>query len=405
MFSQSSIFINLLFTFGSLITIYNFLYHFYTFLQVDNPLLIDYFDYNKKEINSEKKTEKQEEKKKVQPLYENKYLEKFKTFPNEFKFNDLELEIEKNYFEELKANKERNYTHEKKKLDASLLKINEIFEKGEINNNKDDFSINEFGKNALINFFELEDEDEEDVCFEELFLDITIEKVKLEEELKNLEELYNSEGEDELKNKAHEFIINKKLDTFNDNYLLESTPLGNIFMRFNNDKKSFEYFSNNTIPYRYLEPAGRKYVMTYWCKPIFVDIEEELKRSEEKYQEEMKKMEEEKKNIDPADVSKNKFQKLKGYNKENTINSIKMTSAPSKNRGQASMPLPPQIKANLPNVNSNNEKKFLKENANRYTWEGRLNSFSLLKKIDKKIVNKNLSLSFAEFKKIQKNKK
>jgi len=116
-------------------------------------------------------------------------------------------------------------------------------------------------------------------------------------------------------------------------------------------------------------------------------------------------MEEEKKKIDPADVTKNKFQKLKGYNKENTINSIKMTSAPSKNRGQASMPLPPQIKANLPNVNSNNEKKFLKENANRYTWEGRLNSFSLLKKIDKKIVNKNLSLSFAEFKKIQKNKK
>ena len=208
-----------------------------------------------------------------------------------------------------------------------------------------------------------------------------------------------------MKNKAHEFIINKKLDTYNDNYILESTPLGNIFMRFNNDKKSFEYFSNNTIPYRYLEPVGRKYVMTFWCKPIFIDIEEELKKSEEKYQEEMKKMEEEKKNIDPADALKNKFQKLKGYNKENTINSIKMTSAPSKNRGQASIPLPPQIKANLPNVNSNNEKKFLKENANRYTWEGRLNSFSLLKKIDKKIVNKNLSLSFAEFKKIQKNKK
>jgi hypothetical protein len=402
MFSQSSIFINLLLTFGSLITIFIF------FLQNNNPLLIDFDndnDNNDKDKDCEQKSESEtKEVKKAQPIYENKYLEKFKTFPNEFKFSDLELELEKNYFEELKANKERAYINEKKKLDASLLKINEIFEKGGIDKKKEDFSINDFGKKALIKFFD-DDEDEDDIDFEELFLDIIVEKVKLEEELKKLEELYNSEGEDELKNKAHEFIINKKLDTYNDNYILESTPLGNIFMRFNNDKKSFEYFSNNTIPYRYLEPVGRKYVMTFWCKPIFIDIEEELKKSEEKYQEEMKKMEEEKKNIDPADALKNKFQKLKGYNKENTINSIKMTSAPSKNRGQASIPLPPQIKANLPNVNSNNEKKFLKENANRYTWEGRLNSFSLLKKIDKKIVNKNLSLSFAEFKKIQKNKK
>jgi hypothetical protein len=49
-------------------------------------------------------------------------------------------------------------------------------------------------------------------------------------------------------------------------------------MRYNNEKKSIEYFSNNSIPYRYLEPVGRKYIMTYWCKPIFFDIEEELKK-------------------------------------------------------------------------------------------------------------------------------
>ena len=119
----------------------------------------------------------------------------------------------------------------------------------------------------------------------------------------------------------------------------------------------------------------------------------------------MKKMEEEKNNNDPAVALKNKFSKVKSYNKDNTINSMKMSRATSKNRGAASTPLPPQIKANLLNVNSNNKNQFLKENANRYTWEGRLNSFSPLKKIDKKIVNKNLTLSFAEFKKLQKNKK
>ena len=419
MLNQTIIFINLLLTFltiyGGIKNInlfYNFLYHFYTFLHENNPLIIDYENFDKESKDLELKhlkNEKQEFKKLPQPLYENKYLEKFKAFPNEFKFSDLELEIEKNYFEEIKAKKENNFLASKRELDTSLLKINEIYEKGGINNNKDDDlyteNINEFGKKALINFFEQDDDEDDEFDFEELFLDLIVEKVRLEEEVKKLEEIYNSESEEELKNKAREFIINKKLDTYNDNYILESTPLGNIYMRFNNDKKSFEYFSNNTIPYRYLEPVGRKYVMTYWCKPIFVDIEEELKKSEEKYQEEMKKIEEEKKNTDPADALKNKFSKLKSYNKENPINSIKMTSAPSKNRGGASMPLPPQIKANLTNINSSNEKKFLKENANRYTWEGRLNSFCPLKKIDKKIVNKNLTLSFAEFKKMQKNKK
>ena len=73
----------------------------------------------------------------------------------------------------------------------------------------------------------------------------------------------------------------------------------------------------------------------------------------------------------------------------------------NKNRNQLSAPLPPQIKANLPNVNSS-EKMLLKENANRYTWEGRLSDFCPLKKIDKKIVNKNLVLSFSDFKRLQK---
>ena len=72
-----------------------------------------------------------------------------------------------------------------------------------------------------------------------------------------------------------------------------------------------------------------------------------------------------------------------------------------KNRNQPSLTLPPQIKANLPNVNQTSGKQLLKENANRYTWEGRLANFSLLKKVDKKTVDKNLSLSFSDFKRMQ----
>ena len=402
MLNQSAVFINLLITFlmiyGGIKNInifYDFLYNFYIFLNENNPLVIDYSDYSNndelKEIDIQKPIDK-----KPEPIYDDKYLEKFKNFPNEFKFSDLELELERKHFELIKNNMEKNLLFNKSKIEEKLLKIKEICEKGYFED-----EINDFGKEALISYFELDDEDEdedEDIDFEELNLDLIVEKVKLEEEMTKLNNIIIND--DEIKAEALQFIINKKLDTCMDNYVLECTPLGNIYMRYNNSKKSFEYFSNNTIPYRYLEPVGRKYVMTYWCKPIFVDIEEELKKSEEKYQEEMKKMSEEKNN--ESEEIKNKVSKLKSYTKEN---SIKMTRAPSKNRGAAGMSLPPQFKANLPNINSTSEKILLKENANRYTWEGRLSNFSPLKKIDKKVVNKNLSLSFADFKKMQKNKK
>ena len=75
----------------------------------------------------------------------------------------------------------------------------------------------------------------------------------------------------------------------------------------------------------------------------------------------------------------------------------------TKNRQSSSMPLPPQIQANLPNVNSSGppEKMLLKENANRYTWEGRMSNLSLIKKVEKKHVDKNYEMSFADFKKMQ----
>ena len=49
-----------------------------------------------------------------------------------------------------------------------------------------------------------------------------------------------------------------------------------------------------------------------------------------------------------------------------------------------------------------NEKMLLKENANRYTWEGRLSSIQLLKKVDRKIIDKKYAMTFSDFKQIKK---
>jgi hypothetical protein len=385
---------------------YFFLTDFLDVISENNPLLIDYYD-NLNEENEKTTVLKSEiEIEKIEQKYEDKYLEKFKRFPNEFQFTELEMEEEKKEFENIKTTTETNRNQSINKIKEQLGKIYDI-ENGdnltsELNENVTE-NINTLCKNGLIQFFNLEDEEPDDIDFEQLYIDLIEKKNELKKELKCIEETIFEDEDEDMLIAAREIIVTRKLDKFIDNYILEHTPLGNIYMRYNNSKKSFEYFSNSTMPYRYLEPVGRKYVMTYWCKPLFIDIEEELKKSEQK-NEEMKRKEDDNKRmveeLKTGSGAKDVIAKLKNYNKD-TKNQANMKPQ-MKNRSGSNFVLPPQIKANLPNVNQQNEKHLLKENANRYTCEGRLTGFSPLKKIDKKILDKNLSMSYADFKKIQK---
>jgi hypothetical protein len=253
-------------------------------------------------------------------------------------------------------------------------------------------------------------EDPDDFDLDELFNDLKT--------LYNLSKtaLSELENQDFLK-QAREVMLNNKLDNYKNNYILETTPLGNVYMRYNNYKQSFEYFSNSTIPYRYLETVGRKYVMTYWCKPLFIDLAEEMKKAKDKQEKDkqekdkqetdkqekdkQEKDKEEKEKIQSKDSSKPvTMNKIKKYN-TNSINSSS-SNMRSKNRVQSDFVLPSQIKANLPNVNSSGEKQLLKESSNRYTWEGRIANLSLLKSVDKKLVNKKQAFSFADFKLLRK---
>ena len=375
------------------------------FILENKPLLIYYDDILK--IDELKEELNVVDSKKVEQKYEDKYLEKFKRFPNEFHFSELELEEERKEFENIKNTIETNRNHLINDIKEQLDKIYGI-ENGDnltigLNENVTE-NINTRCKNGLISFFDLEDDytdDPDAIDFEQLYIDLIEKKNELKKELKCIEETI-LDNDEEMLITAREIIVNRKLDKFIDNYILECTPLGNIYMRYNNSKNSFEYFSNSTMPYRYLEPVGRKYVMTYWCKPLFIDIENELKKSEQKFEEDTKKKEEDNKKMEEELMkgTKDVIAKLKNYNKD-TKNQATMKPQ-MKNRGGSNFVLPPQIKANLPSINQKTDKQFLKEHANRYTCEGRLTGFSPLKKIDKKVSDKNLSMSYADFKRIQK---
>jgi hypothetical protein len=215
------------------------------------------------------------------------------------------------------------------------------------------------------------------------------------------------EGQDQLLKLANEsadiFIINKHLERLENCFVLETTPHGNVLMIYDNKRGSFKYYSDNTIPYRYLEPVARKYAKQFNCRPLYVDMEEELKIAEEKWEKERKekeeKEEEEKRRKEesirtqqPLDEKKNVFAKFKTYNKEAGSGRVN-TGAPPKN----SIPNKQLTKE------QENEKILLKEKANRYTYEGKIANFSFLKKVERKVVDKKYGLSFADFKKMCKN--
>jgi len=361
---------------------------FYHFICENNPLLLNYVDDLEKElVGTTESTELIQYDKKIEEKYEDKYLKKFKDFPNKFIFDETELTQEIDERDNIEFEFEKKRSMSICAIQKELSKINDLT----------DLTDNRIQR--LLEWFDLAEDYEdnpESVNIEELEKQVIEHKNNLLRQITELEMMTLTE--EEISVNARDIIINNKLDKFIDNYILEYTPLGNIYMRYNNDKKSFEYFSNNSIPYRYLEPVGRKYVMTYWCKPIFVDIEEELKKAEEIYDkkvEDLKKVEMNKdlKGFNP----KNVLVKLKDYNKNTKENSIR----PMKNRTDNNAMLPAQIKNNLPDINKKSEKMFLKEKANRYTWEGRLTNFCPLKKIDKKVLDKNLNMTYTEFKKLQ----
>ena len=355
---------------------------FYYFICENNPLLLNYEDFDDELVGTNESTEIIKYEDKIEEKYEDKYLKKFKEFPNKFIFDETELTQEIDERDNIEFEFEKRRSMSIYAIQKDLSKINNITN-----------CLNDNKIQKLLEWFDLEEDYEdnpESVNIQELEKQVIEQKNNLLKQITELEMMTLTE--EDISAKASDVIINNKLDKFIDNYILEYTPLGNIYMRYNNDKKSFEYFSNNSMPYRYLEPVGRKYVMTYWCKPIFVDIEEELKKAEEIYD---KKVEENKdlKKFNP----KNVLVKLKDYNKNTKENSIR----PMKNRTDNNAMLPAQVKNNLPDINKKSEKMFLKEKANRYTWEGRLTNFCPLKKIDKKVIDKNLNMTYTEFKKLQ----
>ena len=120
---------------------------------------------------------------------------------------------------------------------------------------------------------------------------------------------------------------------------------------------------------------------------------EEEKKRDSRFQLERKEMNDlnkDNENKETKEVPRNVFAKLKNYNAgSNTVIKGNKVAETNPNR-------------NATNTTISSKKEYiLKENANRFSYEGKMVNYKLLKKPERKVVDKNYGFSFADFKKMQ----
>jgi hypothetical protein len=339
----------------------------------------------------EEAAQEEEVKQPLQVPYEEKYMAKVRSMKNEYVFTEEELELEKQKLDELKQeenNKKLESTYVlNEKIEELTTKLREIADEYDDKNDKKQSNKDE----SLVK--KLHDSIQNEINLNKKQL------TELQESPTNI---------DSLKEKARQYIIDEQLKKFKKNYVIEHTPLGNVLMFYNHDKLAFEYYSDLTIPYRYLDTVARKYALTYNYRPLYIDMEDELKEYEKKMEEkelrekearENDKLSNSNTNENTNKKSKDVFSKFKSYNKEAGTGRVNTAPPPKNSIPQNRMNV--NLKDTKHSGNGNNEKMLLKERANRYSYQGKFLNFNILQKVDKKVVDKKYALTFADFKKMK----
>ena len=312
-----------------------------------------------KQKNEEQKNEEHEKKELIK--YENKYLEEIRKMSKEYILNDNEIEIKNTKYTEVYNTIIKQYVDSININVKLILDLNE-----EIENMEQTVNTNEDGEENLSEIREKY-------------------QLEIENSQKIIDKLYSEKNNViEIQKKAEElaqnYIIEQRLDKLKNCFVMEKTPLGNVLMIYKNN--AFEYYSDNAIPYRYLETVARKYIKLFNCRQIYVDMEEELKIYEEKLNKQIEINQNDLK-IN-SNTKKNVFAKFKSYNKDALTGRVNMVPPPKNN-----------ISNNTVANENNSNKIILKENANHYKYQGKISNFNILKKVERKVVDKKYAMSFS----------
>jgi hypothetical protein len=204
------------------------------------------------------------------------------------------------------------------------------------------------------------------------------EEEELEEEVIKPVIKYEDKYKDKFEKLEYKTTNKTKLEELKNSFIMEITPHGNVIMYWNQTNGVFSYYSDGTMPYRFLEVVARKYVIMNNCKDIYYVMEEQMK---EVIIETIPKKKEETPSV---------FAKLKNYN-HSSIDSVKTG-------GQQKSVCKTSYKPNsISKMNIVKKNVILKENSNHYSCIGRIVNFNFLKR-EKPMSQTNIS--FSEYKKL-----
>ena len=89
-------------------------------------------------------------------------------------------------------------------------------------------------------------------------------------------EEYLDKGSEELKNLSEEEIDDERLKLLGKEFIEEVTPSGLVKLSYDKENESFKYYSDENIPYKYLEVVSRLFTIKYNVKKIYINYIEEL---------------------------------------------------------------------------------------------------------------------------------
>jgi hypothetical protein len=108
-------------------------------------------------------------------------------------------------------------------------------------------------------------------------------------------------------------LDDNKLQNLKNCILYEQTPYGSIIMKYEPEFKKFSYYSDKTIPYNFLETACKRYALSFNCKSLYVDINEQYDMVKDKIRRNEERKEEQEQ--ETAKNEKSIYVKPKAYNR------------------------------------------------------------------------------------------
>ena len=192
-------------------------------------------------------------------------------------------------------------------------------------------------------------------------------------------------------------LLKEELALIGKNVLIEETPKGLVHMVYNVESETFDYYTDHfvEVTYEILDTVARLFAITFHCKKVCVNYQEEVLKGEKKMLSEME-----------FDKLRGEKEKLEGVGKEKEKERSVFATFKSYNNGVGCGGGGGGMGGNGKNLNGKNlSKKYyiLTEKANRFKFKGKLSDYE--KKYNKPALEESkpnyINISYSDYKKKQ----